>query len=63
MALSGVAYLAQGWILGTSGCSAADTIPTLLGILLVLGWAGWLLVASLRRTAAHAEPGEVPAPS
>ena len=48
MALSGAAYLAQGWIIGTEGFSASNTLPTLGGIVLVLGWTGWLLVAAWR---------------
>jgi hypothetical protein len=48
MALSGLAYLVQGWIIGTSGFSSANGIPTLAGIVLVVAWAIWLLVAALR---------------
>jgi hypothetical protein len=44
MALSGVSYLAQGWIIGTEGFSSANSIPTLAGIVLVLVWSVWLLV-------------------
>lgn len=46
MVLSGVAYLAQGWVIGTEGFSASNTIPTLAGIVLVLGWTCWLLVTA-----------------
>lgn len=49
MALSGAAYLAQGWVIGAEGFSAANTVPTLAGIVLVLGWTGWLLVTAWRR--------------
>jgi hypothetical protein len=38
MALSGLCYLAQGWIIGSSGFSSANQIPTLLGIGLILIW-------------------------
>jgi hypothetical protein len=48
MALSGLCYLAQGWIIGTSGFSSANSVPTLLGIVLVVAWSVWLLVAALR---------------
>jgi hypothetical protein len=48
MALSGLCYLAQGWIIGSSGFSSANQIPTLLGIGLILVWTVWLLVAALR---------------
>ena len=46
MALSGLAYLAQGWIIGTEGFSPANTIPTLSGIVLILVWSVWLLVSA-----------------
>jgi hypothetical protein len=56
MALSGVCYLAQGWIIGSSGFSSANQIPTLLGIGLILVWTVWLLIAALRiKTAALSE--------
>jgi uncharacterized membrane protein HdeD (DUF308 family) len=61
MALSGLAYLAQGWILGVNGFSSANRIPTLLGIVLVVVWAIWLLVAALRATAAQPQAAEVEA--
>src|SRR5215211_5487258 len=48
MALSGLCYLAQGWIIGSSGFSSALQIPTLLGIGLILAWTVWLLMAALR---------------
>jgi hypothetical protein len=46
MALSGLAYLAQGWVLGAEGFSAHNTAPTLLGIVSVLIWSVWLLIAA-----------------
>lgn len=46
MAVSGLAYLAQGWIIGSEGFSAANTIPTLAGIALILVWSVWLLVVA-----------------
>jgi hypothetical protein len=56
MALCGLCYLAQGWIIGSSGFSSANQIPTLLGIGLILIWTIWLLVAALRtKTAPLAE--------
>ena len=56
MALCGLCYLAQGWIIGSSGFSSANQIPTLLGIGLILVWTVWLLVAALRiKTAALSE--------
>lgn len=46
MVLSGAAYLAQGWVIGTEGFSASNTLPTLAGIVLIFAWTGWLLVAA-----------------
>jgi hypothetical protein len=42
MALSGLCYLAQGWIIGSSGFSSALQIPTLVGSGLILVWTGFL---------------------
>ena len=57
MALSGISYLAQGWIIGSRGFSPANQIPTLLGIGLILAWTVWLLIAALRiKTPALPEP-------
>lgn len=50
MGLSGLAYLAQGWIIGTEGFSGSNTVPTLAGIALILVWTFWLLATSLRRS-------------
>jgi len=61
MALSGVAYFAQGWILGMTGFSSANSIPTLLGIVLVVAWAIWLLVDALRARVAQQEAADVEA--
>jgi hypothetical protein len=56
MALCGLCYLAQGWIIGSSGFSSANQIPTLLGIGSILVWTVWLLIVALRmKTAAHTE--------
>ncbi|MEV5050959.1 hypothetical protein [Arthrobacter sp. LAR12-1-1.1] len=46
MALSGLAYIAQGWIVGAEGFSSANTTPTLAGIVLILMWSVWLLVSA-----------------
>ncbi|MGN7200038.1 hypothetical protein [Arthrobacter sp. SAFR-044] len=48
MALSGLAYLAQGWIIGASGFSAANSLPTLVGIVAIVAWTVWLFVSALR---------------
>jgi hypothetical protein len=51
MGASGLAYLVQGWVLGAEGFSPRNGPPTLLGILLVLAWSVWLLVAAWRTPA------------
>jgi hypothetical protein len=52
MALSGLCYIVQGWIIGSSGFSSANRIPTLLGIALIVIWTVWLLIAALRTKSA-----------
>jgi hypothetical protein len=47
-ALSGLSYLAQGWILGTHGFSAEDSITIEAGYVLTLTWAAWLTVLAFR---------------
>jgi len=46
MGLAGIAYVAQGWVLGTQGFSPSNAIPTLAGIALVLASSIWLLIAA-----------------
>lgn len=46
MGLSGLAYIAQGWVLGFEGFSADNTAAILAGIILVFGWSVWLLVTA-----------------
>ena len=48
MGLSGLAYLVQGWVLGTEGFSATNTVPQLLGYVLVTAWIIWLLIVAWR---------------
>jgi hypothetical protein len=48
MGLSGLAYLVQGWIIGTEGFSAANSVPTLAGIALTVAWTVWLLISAWR---------------
>lgn len=48
LTLSGLAYAAQGWILGTSGFSETNAIPTLAGIVLTILTAVYLLVIARR---------------
>lgn len=51
MGLSGLAYIAQGWIVGSEGFAAANEIAILAGIALVLAWSIWLFAASWRKIA------------
>jgi hypothetical protein len=48
MGLSGLAYLVQGFVLGSEGFSVTNTVPQLLGYLLVLAWSIWLLILAWR---------------
>lgn len=56
MALSGIAYLVQAWILGSSGFSEANSLPTLAGIVLTTITAVYLLVVALRGKASLGAP-------
>ncbi|MET4588541.1 DUF4386 family protein [Arthrobacter sp. 754] len=49
MALAGVAYWVQGWIIGAEGFAAANAVPTLAGIILTVAWTVWLLISAWRR--------------
>jgi hypothetical protein len=48
MALSGLAYTAQGWVLGTEGFPETNTVAILAGYVLILAWIVWLLVTAWR---------------
>jgi hypothetical protein len=48
MGLSGLAYLMQGWVIGTEGFSANNTVPTLSAYVLWLVWSLWLLIFAWR---------------
>ena len=48
MALSGIAYVWQGLVLGSEGFSAANTTPQLLAYLLIFAWSIWLVVFAWR---------------
>ena len=41
--VSGGLYLVQGVVLGSQGFSSANTVPQLLGYLLIVIWSSWLL--------------------
>jgi hypothetical protein len=46
MGLSGLAYIVQGWVLGSEGFSGTDTFAILGGYVLILAWIVWLVVAA-----------------
>lgn len=46
MALSGLSYLAQGWIIGALGFAAVNSLPTLVGILATVIWTTWLAIST-----------------
>jgi hypothetical protein len=46
--LSGLAYFVQGWVLGSEGFSATDTIAILAGNIPMLVWTIWLVVVARR---------------
>jgi hypothetical protein len=48
MALSGLAYLVQGWVIGSEGFSAGNTALILLGYVFWLSWSIWLLIIAWR---------------
>jgi hypothetical protein len=47
-ALSGLAYIAQGWVLGSDGFTSTNTSAILASYVLMLGWTIWLLVLARR---------------
>ena len=50
MVLSGLAYIVQGWVLGSEGFSATNTSAILTGYVLSLAWIIWLVVVAWRTT-------------
>lgn len=48
MGLSGLGYIAQGWIVGSEGFSANHGLATLPTYILILVWVIWLLVSAWR---------------
>ena len=48
MGLSGLAYIVQGWVLGSEGFSTTNRVPTLLGNILVLILSIWFLIVAWR---------------
>jgi hypothetical protein len=51
MGLSGLAFLVDGWLLGTEGFSATETVPDLIWQISLLAWIIWLLTVAWRRKA------------
>jgi hypothetical protein len=48
MGLSGLAYLAQGWVVGSEGFSRTESIAIVLAFVLDLAWMVWLVVVAWR---------------
>jgi hypothetical protein len=48
MGLFGLAYIVQGWVLGSEGFSATFLAAALLGIILAPVWSIWLLIIAWR---------------
>ncbi len=48
MGLSGLAYIMQGFVLGSEGFSASNSVPQLMGYILVVVWSIWLLIIAWR---------------
>jgi hypothetical protein len=48
MVLSGLAYLTQGWVVGSEGFAPANTSAILAGYALMLAWTTWLAVIAWR---------------
>jgi hypothetical protein len=49
MVLSGLAYVAQGIVVGAEGFSSNGTVPGLLGFVFDLAWMIWLVVMAWQR--------------
>jgi hypothetical protein len=53
MALTGVAYGIQGWIIGSQGFSSNNAVPTLAGYVSWIAWSIWFLVFAWRARVAE----------
>ena len=51
MALAGLTYLMQGWVVGSDGFSHTESLAILAGYALDLAWMIWLAVAAWRKPA------------
>lgn len=49
MGLSGLAYIAQGWVVGSEGFSGHTTVPSLVGYISMLIWSVWFLALTWPR--------------
>ena len=54
MALAGLTYLVQGWVVGTDGFSHTESLAIVAAYALDLAWMTWLAVAARRTPAADA---------
>lgn len=54
MGLTGIAYLAQGWVVGSEGFSGTHTILILAAWLVSLVWMIWLVIEAWRVPGLHA---------
>jgi hypothetical protein len=57
MGLSGLAYLVQGWTVGSDGFSATNTSAILAAYVLMLAWVIWLAVLAWRPTQSAGRSG------
>ncbi len=53
MGLTGVAYVMQGWVIGSQGFSNNNTFPTLSGYVSWIAWSLWFLIFAWRTQAAE----------
>ncbi|WP_225080102.1 DUF4386 family protein [Streptomyces sp. CoT10] len=56
MGLSGLAYLVQGWVVGSAGFSQTETIAIVLAFVLDVAWMIWLAVVAWRTRDAQSPP-------
>ena len=54
MALSGLAYLVQGWVVGSDGFSHAESLAIVAAYALDVAWMTWLVLAAYRTPDAEA---------
>ena len=48
MGLSGLAWLVLGWVIGTSGFTSAQTVPTYVGFSFFIAFTLWLIIVAWR---------------